>query len=178
MYTLCWLFFCKQKTADEMRISDWGSDVCSSDLAGADGPLAAPSRPERGCGRRAFAHSGRGSVTRVHVVRRRGPPAVAAVQLLFLLLRDRRRVHAVLGAVSGGAWLQCGTNGYRVRTDGLRARRDTAGLGLVCGSPRQAYRPDPRRELQCTADRKSGVEGKSVSGRLALGGRRAIKKKN
>src|SRR3546814_2202897 len=24
--------FCKQKTADEMRISDWSSDVCSSDL--------------------------------------------------------------------------------------------------------------------------------------------------
>src|SRR3546814_9356378 len=27
------LFFCKQKTAYEMRISDWSSDVCSSDLA-------------------------------------------------------------------------------------------------------------------------------------------------
>src|SRR3546814_12981778 len=26
------VFFCKQKTADEMRISDWSSDVCSSDL--------------------------------------------------------------------------------------------------------------------------------------------------
>src|SRR3546814_6653041 len=26
--------FCKQKTAYEMRISDWSSDVCSSDLAG------------------------------------------------------------------------------------------------------------------------------------------------
>src|SRR3546814_1602495 len=25
-------FFCKHKTADEMRISDWSSDVCSSDL--------------------------------------------------------------------------------------------------------------------------------------------------
>src|SRR3546814_5094562 len=25
-------FFCKQKTAYEMRISDWRSDVCSSDL--------------------------------------------------------------------------------------------------------------------------------------------------
>src|SRR3546814_13681603 len=25
--------FCKQKTAYEMRISDWSSDVCSSDLA-------------------------------------------------------------------------------------------------------------------------------------------------
>src|SRR3546814_4491286 len=36
---ICWFvimlgcFFCKQKTAYEMRISDWSSDVCSSDLA-------------------------------------------------------------------------------------------------------------------------------------------------
>src|SRR3546814_8034940 len=30
-------FFCKQKTAYEMRISDWSSDVCSSDLV-SDGP--------------------------------------------------------------------------------------------------------------------------------------------
>src|SRR3546814_4920198 len=29
----CFLFFFKQKTAYEMRISDWSSDVCSSDLA-------------------------------------------------------------------------------------------------------------------------------------------------
>src|SRR3546814_20345455 len=28
----CSFFFCKQKTAYEMRISDWSSDVCSSDL--------------------------------------------------------------------------------------------------------------------------------------------------
>src|SRR3546814_2304347 len=28
-----WFFFFKQKTAYEMRISDWSSDVCSSDLA-------------------------------------------------------------------------------------------------------------------------------------------------
>src|SRR3546814_3211983 len=27
-------FFCKQKSAYEMRISDWSSDVCSSDLFG------------------------------------------------------------------------------------------------------------------------------------------------
>src|SRR3546814_9903374 len=27
-----YIFFFKQKTADEMRISDWSSDVCSSDL--------------------------------------------------------------------------------------------------------------------------------------------------
>src|SRR3546814_4662249 len=32
----CVVFFCfKQKTADEMRISDWSSDVCSSDLGAA-----------------------------------------------------------------------------------------------------------------------------------------------
>src|SRR3546814_5031908 len=28
----CCIFFFKQKTAYEMRISDWSSDVCSSDL--------------------------------------------------------------------------------------------------------------------------------------------------
>src|SRR3546814_21187522 len=36
MRRLCWtrvlVFFFKQKTAYEMRISDWSSDVCSSDL--------------------------------------------------------------------------------------------------------------------------------------------------
>src|SRR3546814_1888465 len=38
MYVYLWLFifslffFFKQKTAYEMRISDWSSDVCSSDL--------------------------------------------------------------------------------------------------------------------------------------------------
>src|SRR3546814_2110530 len=30
--SLCLFFFFKQKTAYEMRISDWSSDVCSSDL--------------------------------------------------------------------------------------------------------------------------------------------------
>src|SRR3546814_10736245 len=29
---MCRVFFFKQKTAYEMRISDWSSDVCSSDL--------------------------------------------------------------------------------------------------------------------------------------------------
>src|SRR3546814_9974826 len=31
-YGLLYVFFFKQKTAYEMRISDWSSDVCSSDL--------------------------------------------------------------------------------------------------------------------------------------------------
>src|SRR3546814_4031357 len=32
VYALYLFFFFKQKTAYEMRISDWSSDVCSSDL--------------------------------------------------------------------------------------------------------------------------------------------------
>src|SRR3546814_5051618 len=32
-HLICVFFFFKQKTAYEMRISDWSSDVCSSDLA-------------------------------------------------------------------------------------------------------------------------------------------------
>src|SRR3546814_12443517 len=33
---MCCFFFFKQKTAYEMRISDWSSDVCSSDLSNDD----------------------------------------------------------------------------------------------------------------------------------------------
>src|SRR3546814_4686477 len=34
LVVLLFFFFFKQKTAYEMRISDWSSDVCSSDLDG------------------------------------------------------------------------------------------------------------------------------------------------
>src|SRR3546814_17582294 len=40
MLVIC--FFFKQKTAYEMRISDWSSDVCSSDLRGTRERRAAP----------------------------------------------------------------------------------------------------------------------------------------
>src|SRR3546814_8113181 len=53
---LCRLLYCvfvcfKQKTAYEVRISDWSSDVCSSDLA-------KPQRPFRR--RRRYRHAGTG----------------------------------------------------------------------------------------------------------------------
>src|SRR3546814_10392363 len=35
------VFFFKQKTAYEMRISDWSSDVCSSDLLSGEGESGA-----------------------------------------------------------------------------------------------------------------------------------------
>src|SRR3546814_1647492 len=37
MLVLLMVFFFKQKTAYEMRISDWSSDVCSSDLGSTGG---------------------------------------------------------------------------------------------------------------------------------------------
>src|SRR3546814_20711540 len=49
------IFFFKQKTAYELRISDWSSDVCSSDLAAARGrlelltPLAKAHATDVGC---------------------------------------------------------------------------------------------------------------------------------
>src|SRR3546814_5993007 len=54
--SLFFIFFFKQKTAYEMRISDWSSDVCSSDLAdsnfgppiiGADGATRETARSQR-----------------------------------------------------------------------------------------------------------------------------------
>src|SRR3546814_4233267 len=61
-------FFFKQKTAYEMRISDWSSDVCSSDLQGDEtdqdrgdiehGPsLARPSKPCKRLSARRCLHS-------------------------------------------------------------------------------------------------------------------------
>src|SRR3546814_16709085 len=75
---MCFFFF-KQKTAYEMRISDWSSDVCSSDLGGRPGraPVvragpAVPRRARRGePGRR---RGGRRGAAR----RRRAGPAAGA----------------------------------------------------------------------------------------------------
>src|SRR3546814_18473256 len=75
-------FFFKQKTAYEMRISDWSSDVCSSDLDHGPEPRSERrnrDRPRRRFGRRAFrlgqlsplhpAVFGRGAGTRQWCVR-------------------------------------------------------------------------------------------------------------
>src|SRR3546814_18305209 len=96
---VCELFFFKQKAAYEMRISDWSSDVCSSDLE------ARLDRTRRPCCRNE-------------------------------------------------------TGGKKI---------DRAPLALP--------RPDcARRPVLAKAARKSVVSGKSVSVRVALGGRRLIKK--
>src|SRR3546814_7710279 len=65
LLVLLWFFFFKQKTAYEMRISDWSSDVCSSDLyfAGqsvftAGHPYSGTSRSRAGTARRRYPGTG------------------------------------------------------------------------------------------------------------------------
>src|SRR3546814_16978540 len=73
----CFFFFFKQKTAYEMRISDWSSDVCSSDLDADEQPGDDPADRAPDADRREFLA---GVVDRVEGDRRRE--------------RDRRGVEA------------------------------------------------------------------------------------
>src|SRR3546814_8522479 len=111
MYVLCCLFHCffffKQKTAYEMRISDWSSDVCSSDLDGI------------------------GAEVPMDQVTGTDPLVEEAEGNMIPTVRIAKPVGWPDGAVPAAA-----------------------------------------------EDRKSVVEGKSVSVRVDLGGRRIIKKKN
>src|SRR3546814_9230755 len=66
LYSCLFFFFFKQKTAYEMRISDWSSDVCSSDLKRwhfGTWPAAEGLRDNRGCRAGGIAEP-RGSVGR------------------------------------------------------------------------------------------------------------------
>src|SRR3546814_8780519 len=68
------VFFFKQKTAYEMRISDWSSDVCSSDLKGAD-RRTARLRPARGTAQRSRHFGYHGQRTKPDLHRKEGPAA-------------------------------------------------------------------------------------------------------
>src|SRR3546814_18557355 len=60
---LLFVFFFKQKTAYEMRISDWSSDVCSSDLLGRVDDLGeSAGAQQRAIGRRRAGGAGAGEV--------------------------------------------------------------------------------------------------------------------
>src|SRR3546814_9200092 len=83
------VFFFKQKTAYEMRISDWCSDVCSSDLAAraARSPPRAPAVTQR--------HAD-GLPIELHVVSRR-PVASSGVHPLLPGSLPFRRVEGSIG---------------------------------------------------------------------------------
>src|SRR3546814_13316687 len=110
---IVFLFF-NQKTAYEMRISDWSSDVCSSDLI---------------CANANTPH------TAVYALRR------AACEIAVLK-------EAVVICDEVSAWRGSGVN--------------DAGRVL--------------RAARCSADRKRVGSGKSVAGRVSLGGRRCLER--
>src|SRR3546814_77750 len=173
-------FFFKQKTAYEMRISDWSSDVCSSDLTiAANARLKAPGpgwSPGGAIWATAASPSCGGSTDE-----RRSPPqgprcSRSPAQAAAATAGPGRT--GVLGPLSGWAppfpevpelWFVAASAALHVRA--LRF----AGLRLGA-EQRQGHSVFVDRGP--SRDRKSVGSGKSVSGRVVLGGRRNIKKKN
>src|SRR3546814_7516241 len=64
-----YFFFFKQKTAYEMRISDWSSDVCSSDLPSAAPAGAAKGNADAFCLQQRLAHRRQIGRGRIHAWR-------------------------------------------------------------------------------------------------------------
>src|SRR3546814_3562515 len=102
------LFYYKQKTAYEMRISDWSSDVCSSDLAfshegledGADARrVLAADQPERhlrrclGRDHRLAALAGVAAPDAVHVAGRPRPDPLQKVAAALARGKQNGRAH-------------------------------------------------------------------------------------
>src|SRR3546814_4657294 len=79
-YRIRIFFFFKQKTAYDIRISDWSSDVCSSDL-----------RHRRAGGDAVQAADGGGPPHRAAHARHRPPPGDAQVRAREPAERARRR---------------------------------------------------------------------------------------
>src|SRR3546814_6562565 len=97
MLCLCMFFFFKQKTAYEMRISDWSSDVCSSDLhRGPALPVLHQGGPDRvGAAGRAVGgrEHGPGGAGGVRGFRRSLAPVHAGHRAGARLLHERSEEH-------------------------------------------------------------------------------------
>src|SRR3546814_16633348 len=126
------LFFFKQKTAYEMRISDWSSDVCSSDLAVTEeqARLAGP--------RLAHAPDQRGHA--LHIEGEAGHIAHRAVRLAMAHMVDGidgvarrgqpRRDRTVSAGVLG---IALGEQHHRLRVAGRPPAGDREGRALEIG---------------------------------------------
>src|SRR3546814_12836424 len=148
-------FFFNQKTAYEMRISDWSSDVCSSDLF------------ERG------AHFADALFV---TLRELGQPLAQGVGEALLqvgaLAARLARVFGQRFAQHVQALVGAGAEFGQARAEAFDALRLRAGQAVELLAQLAAA-----VALLLAPDRQSVVEGKSVSVSVDLGGRRLIKKK-
>src|SRR3546814_5429975 len=98
-------FFCKQKTAYDMRISDWSSDVCSSDLGFGTKRAAELARAEIGHAGEFFDRQF-GSKIAPRIAKRRLDPVTLGIEF------EQRRM---LGLAAGPAMMQIGSASCRER---------------------------------------------------------------
>src|SRR3546814_19362299 len=147
-----------------MRISDWSSDVCSSDLHDAAQRLGA---------RGPHVEGGRGKQRRRIVLPAEEAHAASNAELAGLALQlAAQRPVAGQPEPGGGERrqrLQQHVEGFVLMQPAEREDQRRIGRRSVSGT-RRGWRVDEAR--------KSVGEGKSVSVRLDLGGRRIITKKN
>src|SRR3546814_16155258 len=145
------MFFFKQKTAYEMRISDWSSDVCSSDL-----PV------EEGGDRRQFVLETIAVAERQSCRRLESPERTAL---------DLAAVEQTVKLAQGVARIP----GFQIvlRSEPALA----AGLALAAGARAQRVGTARDGGDDALLDRKSVVWGQRVTVRVERGGSR-IKKKN
>src|SRR3546814_18110057 len=143
------VFFFKQKTAYEMRISDWSSDVCSTDLLFAQQAIGVIG----------------GVFTPFHPL---GAPADFAYILndagIDIVIVDEAR-HADMARA-----IELSGRSPLVLTLGGGGEHDLN--GLVATEPGSRIKLRPIHTEALCRDRTSGVWGKGVSGRVDLGGRR------
>src|SRR3546814_17885594 len=89
--SLFFFFFFKQKTAYEMRISDWSSDVCSSDLLGyADGGGGGDRGQSCAGGKSRWRTGARGGQASVRLFHRSGARRGSQDDLCDRILKLRR----------------------------------------------------------------------------------------
>src|SRR3546814_20002320 len=139
------LFFFKQKMAYEWRISDWSSDVCSSDLAACTSSVSALLRSRQHLAPKDCVHA-----SLIALALGFEPSKHIGVEPRRYLLLDRLIEPSTLGGLPE---ILCQRRGITIVATAIRHRLQGIPLGLLClGQGGQLARIE-----QIAAARKSGV---------------------
>src|SRR3546814_13892584 len=141
-------FFFKQKTAYEMRISDWSSDVCSSDLL-SRARAALPAEAHQGGARP--DHGDRGRRTRLRLLRREQPERALRPQDLHRGLFQASL--SALQAASPGARHGHGVQGGRPGPAGPAVAAEGSTRHLAPAAPATPPLPGSPSEARASGTR-------------------------